>query len=79
MNTMRVYLQDLAYEPDPAGFKQRMAQFLAIAAKHGSRPMFVLFHSCWDPDPAIGPQRPPIPGVAEPLFWCLRICDFPLT
>jgi hypothetical protein len=63
MNTMRVYLHDLAYEQDPAGFKGRMAEFLAISAKHGIRPMFVLFDSCWDPDPALGPQRPPIPGV----------------
>jgi hypothetical protein len=63
MNTMRVYLHDLAYEQDPGGFKLRVAEFLAIAARHGIRPMFVLFDSCWDPDPAIGSQRPPIPGV----------------
>lgn len=25
--------------------------------------MFVLFDSCWDPEPKAGPQRPPIPGV----------------
>jgi hypothetical protein len=63
MNTMRVYLHDLAYEQDPAGFKQRVAEFLAIAAKHEIRPMFVLFDSCWDPHPVIGPQHRPIPGV----------------
>jgi hypothetical protein len=45
MNTMRVYLHDLAYEQDPAGFKQRVAEFLAIAAKHEIRPI-VLFDSC---------------------------------
>ncbi len=63
MNTMRVYLHDLAWQQDPAGMKQRIDAFLAIAARHGIRPIFVLFDSCWDPDPVIGPQRPPIPGV----------------
>jgi len=63
MNTMRVYLHDLLWKQDPAGFIQRIDQFLSIAAKHGIRPMFVLFDSCWDPDPVLGPQRRPIPGV----------------
>jgi len=63
MNTMRVYLHDLAYEQDPEGFKKRLDQFLAIAARHGIRPMLVLFDSCWDPDPVLGPQHRPIPGV----------------
>lgn len=63
MNTMRVFLHDLLWEQDPAGFRQRMDVFLAIAARHHIRPMFVLFDSCWDPDPKLGPQHPPIPGV----------------
>jgi hypothetical protein len=63
MNTMRVFLHDLAWKQDPAGFKQRIDTFLQIAARHGIRPVFVLFDSCWDPDPKLGPQRPPIPGV----------------
>lgn len=63
MNTMRVFLHNLAWEEDPEGFKQRMDQFLSIAAKHKIRPVFVLFDSCWDPYPKAGPQRPPIPGV----------------
>jgi hypothetical protein len=63
MNTMRVFLHDLAWKQDPDGFKRRMDQFLAIAARHGIRPVFVLFDSCWDPDPVIGPQHRPIPGV----------------
>jgi hypothetical protein len=63
MNTMRVFLHNLLWEQDPQGFKQRIDQFLAIAAKHHIRPVFVLFDSCWDPYPKLGPQRPPIPGV----------------
>ncbi|HEY0411660.1 MAG TPA: 1,4-beta-xylanase [Allosphingosinicella sp.] len=63
MNTMRVFLHDLAWQEDPEGLKRRMDRFLAIAARHGIRPVFVLFDSCWDPDPKIGPQHPPIAGV----------------
>ena len=63
MNTMRVFLHDLLWQQDPAGFKQRMEAFLTIASRHHIRPMFVLFDSCWDPFPKLGPQHPPIPGV----------------
>ncbi|GAB3055755.1 cellulase family glycosylhydrolase [Stenotrophomonas tumulicola] len=63
MNTMRVYLHDLLWKQDPKGFLRRVDQFLDIAAKHGIRPMLVLFDSCWDPDPALGAQHRPIPGV----------------
>ncbi|WP_419813773.1 1,4-beta-xylanase [Glacieibacterium sp.] len=63
MNTMRVYLHNMLWENDAAGFKQRLDQFLTIAAKHKIRPVFVLFDSCWDPNPVSGPQHPPIPGV----------------
>ena len=63
MNTMRVFLHDLLWQQDAAGFKHRIDAFLTIAAKHHIRPVFVLFDSCWDPFPKLGPQHPPIPGV----------------
>jgi hypothetical protein len=63
MNTMRVYLHNLLWEQDAAGLKKRMDEFLTIAARHKIKPMFVLFDSCWDPEPKLGPQHPPIPGV----------------
>jgi len=63
MNTMRVFLHNLLWEQDPEGFKKRIDDFLAIAARHHIRPVFVLFDSCWDPFPKLGPQHPPIPGV----------------
>jgi hypothetical protein len=63
MNTMRVFLHDLLWEQDHASFEKRIGEFLTIAAKHKIRPMFVLFDSCWDPNPKLGPQHPPIPGV----------------
>lgn len=63
MNTMRVFLHDLAYRQDPEGFKKRLNQFLEISARHKIKPMLVLFDSVWDPNPQIGRQRAPRPGV----------------
>ena len=63
MNTMRVFLHDLLWQQDATGFKQRLDQFLAIAAKHHIRPVLVLFDSCWDPLPKFGKQHAPTPGV----------------
>ena len=63
MNTMRVFVHDLLWEQDATGFKKRIDAFLTTAAKHRIRPIFVLFDSCWDPAPKLGPQHPPIPGV----------------
>ena len=63
MNTMRVFLHNLVWEHDPKGFEQRVNAFLVIAARHHIRPVFVIFDSCWDPNPNLGPQHPPIPGV----------------
>jgi hypothetical protein len=63
LNTMRVFLHDLLWEQDSAGFKKRLDTFLTIANKHHIKPMFVLFDSCWDPRPKLGRQRTPTPGV----------------
>ena len=48
---------------DRAGFEKRINTFLDIASRHQIRPVFVIFDSCWDPLPKLGPQHPPIPGV----------------
>lgn len=63
MNTMRVFLHDLLWQQDARGFQKSVDQFLTIAARHHIRPIFVLFDSCWDPLPRLGPQHPPVPGV----------------
>jgi hypothetical protein len=63
MNTMRVFLHDLPWQQDSAGFRARIDQFLTIASRHHIRPLFVLFDSCWDPAPHLGLQHPPIPGI----------------
>jgi hypothetical protein len=63
MNAVRVYLHDLLWEQDADGFTSRIDTYLAIAASHGIRTMLVLFDSCWDPNPVLGPQRDPAPGI----------------
>ncbi|MGK6349853.1 1,4-beta-xylanase [Parapedobacter sp. DT-150] len=63
MNTVRVYLHDLLYEQDSLGFFSRIDSFLTISAKHGIKPLLVIFDSCWDPFPALGKQRAPKPHV----------------
>jgi hypothetical protein len=78
MNTMRVFLHDLLWEQDSSGFKQRIDTFLKIAGRHHIKPMFVLFDSCWDPNPKLGRQRAPRPGlhnsgwVQSPGYAALR-------
>ncbi|MFZ1176518.1 MAG: 1,4-beta-xylanase, partial [Mycobacterium sp.] len=62
-NTVRVFLHDLLWAQDQRGFQGRLAQFVDIAARHGIKPLFVLFDSCWDPFPEAGAQRAPTPGV----------------
>lgn len=63
MNAARVYLHDLLYQQDAAGFLRRIESYLAAADRHSIRTMLVLFDSCWHPEPALGPQPQPAPGV----------------
>lgn len=63
MNTMRVYLHSLAWKQDPDGFRDRVDQYLAIAAGHKIRTIFVLFDDCWNGEVRTGPQPEPRPGV----------------
>jgi len=60
MNTMRGVLARPGLAGDPSKFKQRIEQFLKISSAHHVKPLFVLFDSCWDPHPKLGPQHPPV-------------------
>ncbi len=62
-NTVRVFLHELPWQEDRDEFFERLDEFLAIAARHGIRPMIVFFDGVWDPDPQSGPQRRPRTGV----------------
>lgn len=63
MNTMRVFLHDLAWEQDEEGFFNRVDQYLEIAEKHGIKTMFVIFDGVWNPNPKAGKQPDPVPHV----------------
>ena len=63
MNTMRVFLHDLAWREDQAGFYSRVDQYLAIADKHGIKTLLVIFDSVWHPHPHIGKQPEPVKGL----------------
>ncbi len=63
MNTMRVFLHDLLWKQDSKGFTKRINTFLQICEKHNIRPLFVLFDSCWNPNPRLGRQPAPRPGI----------------
>jgi hypothetical protein len=62
-NSVRVFLHQIPWEQDKAGFLDRIEKFLAIADRHKIGVMFVLLDSCWDPFPAAGKQREPRPHV----------------
>ncbi len=63
MNSMRVFLHDLLWQDDAAAFQDRIDAYLDIAAEHGISTMLVLFDSVWNPDPRLGPQDEPQPGL----------------
>lgn len=63
MNSIRLFLHDLAWQVDPAGFLDRLDLVLELAAGHQISVMPVLFDGIWDPDPRPGPQRSPRPGI----------------
>ncbi|MBO0678707.1 cellulase family glycosylhydrolase [Mycolicibacterium sp. S2-37] len=63
LNTVRVFLHDQLWTQDKLGFSRRLEDFVATAAQHEIKPLFVLLDSCWDPVPRPGRQRAPSPGV----------------
>jgi len=63
MNSVRVFLHYLVWHEDPGAFERRINIYLRIADKHHIKTVFVLFDSCWDPFPELGPQRPPQAGI----------------
>ena len=57
--SMRVFLHDLVWKDNAPAFLDRIEQFLTIADRHKIQVMFVLFDSCWDPNPKLGPPARP--------------------
>jgi len=62
LNLVRVYLHDLLWEQDAAGFLERIERFLTAAERNRIRTMFVLFDDVWCVEAHLGPQPEPHPG-----------------
>lgn len=61
-NSLRVFLHDLLWDADAAGFAARIDAFLALAHARGISTMLVLFDDCWHGGARLGPQPAPVPG-----------------
>lgn len=63
LNSVRVFVQYIVYEADPEGLIERMERFLEIADGHRISVMFILLDDCFKPEPKLGKQPDPVPGV----------------
>ena len=64
VNAVRVFLHNLLWESEGAGFLRTVDKFLSITSRHGIGTVLVLLDGVWDPRPAVGrSQRPPRPHV----------------
>lgn len=68
MNVVRVYLHDLLWSDDSDGLLGRLEQVLAVAAANGIRMMPVLLDGVWNPNPQLGVQGDPVPGVHNSMW-----------
>lgn len=63
-NTVRIFLHDMVWEADPAGFKQRLDTFLGICQKHGMRAIVTFFTNGGRfENPKLGAQPASVQGV----------------
>ncbi len=62
-NSVRVFLHNIPWQEDQAGFVPRIEHFLKLADRHGIGVVFVPLDACWDPRPRPGRQRDPRPHV----------------
>ena len=69
-NTVRVFLNYVVWDADADGLKKRFDRFLAIADKQGIRVMPILFDDCFKPEPRVGKQDEPVPGVHNSQWVC---------
>jgi hypothetical protein len=62
-NTVRVFVNYAVWEADPAALKATFRQYLKIADKHGITTLVILLDDCFKPEPRVGKQDAPEPGV----------------
>ena len=63
-NTVRIFLHDMVWEADPAGFKQRLDTFLGICESHGLNTIVTFFTNGGRfENPKLGKQPESIQGI----------------
>ena len=62
-NAVRVFVNYAVWEADAISLKDTVRQFLTIADKHGVSTLVILFDDCFKPEPRVGKQPDPEPGV----------------
>ncbi|GEM_PF-248802 len=68
-NSVRVFIQYIVYQNNPAYLKNRFERFLEIASRHGLKVVPVPFDDCFtSEEPHLGKQKDPIPGVIVPQW-----------
>jgi hypothetical protein len=74
LNSLRVFLQYVVYERDPADFLLKLEDFVVRCDRHGIRPLFVLFDSCFGEEPSLEKADSPA-WVNNPGFSRLKQRD----
>ena len=62
-NTVRVFVNYVVWEADARKFRETFGRFLEIADRHGISVVVILFDDCFKPEPRVGKQDDPEPGV----------------
>lgn len=60
LNSLRVFLQYVVYEEDPAGFVRKLEDFVGRCERRGIRPLIVLFDSCFGDEPSLAKAESPL-------------------
>lgn len=63
LTSHRIFLHDLLWREDADGLTARVDRVLDLLASRGMGALLVLFDGVWDPNPKLGPQAEPRPGV----------------
>jgi hypothetical protein len=62
LNTLRVYLHNIAYDNEKELLLARIEEFLKICDRHGIKPGFVFFDDCWNHKDIALETPPPVDG-----------------
>lgn len=68
MNSVRVFLHNLIWAHEGETYLDRIDAVLSICASHNITMMPVLFDGVWNPQPALGPQPQPSPGIHNSVW-----------